>query len=577
MKIEDLLPISSSMQILFVDDEKEFRESTLFFLGDLFQQVDVAQNGIDALALYKANKYDIVITDLSMPLLDGIGLIKKIQILNPAQAILVVSAYNEATHLLECIHLGVTGYVLKPLNFDELVSSIYKVALFSKNELAKQSYKKELEFSLEEQKMMLEKNYQEMQQLLTLDKVTQLPNLVMLHRMLDQIPSTQAVTLILCNINHFSLINHSYGFDFGDKVLKKMGDFLRYALTAFHYDFGIFRYVSDEFVILLQEALEYPEEIVLHMQSLLKETPITENDGESIYLTMSCGIVSSEKPVMMLSLAQEALKEARYKGLPNQFCTYDKNKTYFKKSDFQFTWIKKLRSALEEERVIPWFQPIVDNQTEKIFSYECLARIKDEANKIILPALFIPAARQSGMMTNLTKAIVSKSFQTFSGTDTHFSINISYEDLLSPDFVEYLCYKQKQYAIRPKNVLLEILEDVVINEEEKSPIANFKILKDMGYQIALDDFGSDRSNFNRFASMGVDFLKIDGQFIRGIDHHIIHQSIVESIVHMAEHLDIKVIAEFVETKEEYEMVKSLGVHYSQGYYFYKPNFLPIYT
>ncbi len=111
----------------------------------------------------------------------------------------------------------------------------------------------------------------------------------------------------------------------------------------------------------------------------------------------------------------------------------------------------------------------------------------------------------------------------------------------------------------------------MINEEQKETLVNLSILKEMGYKIALDDFGSDRSNFNRFEMMGVDFLKIDGQFIRGIDHHIIHQSIVKSFVNMAEHLNIKVIAEFVETEQEYEMVKSLGVHYSQGYYFYKPN------
>jgi diguanylate cyclase (GGDEF)-like protein len=574
--LDDLVPLSSSMNVLFIDDDAQFREETVSFLVDIFARVDIACNGEEALNLYTQNHYmyDIVITDLSMPIMDGITLIKQVQLLNPSQSILVISAYNEAYHLLECIHLGVTGYVLKPIHLKELISSLYKIALYTQNDMKQKRYKEELELSLEERKVELEKNYHALQNALTTDTVTGLPNSVMLHRTLDQLKQSDEVTLVLCNINYFSLINHSYGFEFGDQVLKKLGEFLISTLALFKPDIQVFRYVSDEFAIVIHQDLDH-QEMIQQLQVLLKETPIITYDDEPIYLTISSGIASSKKPSILLVLAQEALKEARHRGIPNQICSYDEQKVCLQKSDVKFTWIKKLRLALEEGRVVPYFHPIVDNITQEIFSYECLARIKEDYDKIISPALFIPAARQSGLMTNLTKNIIAKSFQIFSKTDTRFSINISYEDLLCSDFVEYICYKQKQYAIKSHNVTLEILEDVAANEKNKGIFVSLEILKEMGYQIALDDFGSDRSNFNRFENIGVDFLKIDGQFIRGIDQHLLHQGIVESIVHMAHNLKIKVVAEFVETKAEYEMLKALGVHYSQGYYFYQPSAMPV--
>ena len=124
-------------------------------------------------------------------------------------------------------------------------------------------------------------------------------------------------------------------------------------------------------------------------------------------------------------------------------------------------------------------------------------------------------------------------------------------------------------------VTFEILEDIIISDINHEPLQNLHILKKMGYLLALDDFGSDRSNFNRLETLGVDFLKIDGQFIKGIQNNPRNQDIVESIASMAQKMRMEVIAEFVSTKEEFEVVKKLGVHYSQGFLFNAPLELPI--
>lgn len=179
-------------------------------------------------------------------------------------------------------------------------------------------------------------------------------------------------------------------------------------------------------------------------------------------------------------------------------------------------------------------------------------------------------------MSNLTRMMINKSFKIFAGKDIAFSINITNEDLLNQTFIDFLQTKQKIYNIDPSLITFEILEDIIISDSNHVPLRNLKVLKEMGYLLALDDFGSDRSNFNRLENMGVDFLKIDGQFIKGIDTNLRNQDIVESIASMAKKIGMKVVAEFVETKEEFEMVKKLGVDFSQGYFFNAPlEILPI--
>ncbi len=218
---------------------------------------------------------------------------------------------------------------------------------------------------------------------------------------------------------------------------------------------------------------------------------------------------------------------------------------------------------------MPFFQPIISNSSGKIVKYECLARVEDEG-EIISPIHFLESARRSGLMGNLTRSMINKCFKLFSGNEIEFSLNIANEDLLDHTFIDFLTMKQKHYNINPQHVILEILEDIIISDVNPLPLQNLHILKKLGYKLALDDFGTNRSNFNRLEAIRVDILKIDGQFIQGIDTNEKNQYIVKMITNMAKKMHIEVIAEFVETGQEYEMVKNIGVDYSQGYYFNKP-------
>lgn len=573
INLQDLFALTANLRILYAEDDAILRENTTALLKDLFYEIDGVNDGEEAFKCYQAhpNHYDIVITDLNMPNMNGMELVRNIQLINPKQPIIVVSAHNETEFFLESIRKNVNGYILKPIDFDQLIETLHKTATLIHERIQRENRQQKLTQTIEEQNRQLAKNSQVMHEFLTIDKVTKLQNATMLYNFLERFKEDHAITIMLYNIDNFSFINQTYGTTFADETLRKVGEFLQFNLSN---NVHIYRYNSDEFVIVFDPQLLSPEFIAVQMQAFFRETPIGEIDEKPVYITLSCGIATAKSTSSLLPNARIALREARMRGIPNQYNIYNTQDLFLKRSAIETSWIQKFRIALEEDRVVPYFQPIIDNQTDKVISYECLARIEDDG-EVISPFNFLEAARRSGLMSNLTRIMINKAFKIFAGREVGFSINISNEDLLTQGFIDFLINKQKMYHIDPRWVTFEILEDIIISDLNHIPLQNLHILKAMGYRLALDDFGSDRSNFNRFENIGVDVVKIDGQFIKNIHLNPRNQNIVETITAMAHKMNINVVAEFVSTQEELDVVKTLGVDYSQGYFFNAPLELPL--
>ncbi len=569
ISLNELLALTSNLHILYAEDDIVLRENTVSLLSDLFEKIDEASDGIEALSLYKQTpfEYDIIITDLNMPHMNGMELIKSVQLINPNQLIIVISAHNETEYFLESIRNNVNGYILKPIDFDQLLETLYKVSTLATERKESANNKAQLQQMIEEKNAQLAHSSQLVHDFLTIDKVTKLQNATMLYAFLDKCPINHELTIMLYNIDDFSFINQTYGIDLADDILKTVGEYLQYNIAE---DVHLYRYNSDEFVIIFDPKIIHPEMFAVQIQAFFRETPVGEFQHKPLYVTLSCGIATSKDPSSLLPNARIALREARMRGLPNQYNIYNAADLFLKRFESETNWIQKFRLALEEDRVVPYFQPIVDNKTGEIAKYECLARIEDDG-EVISPSHFLEAARRSGLMSNLTRSMINKSFKIFSHQKVEFSLNITNEDLLNSSFIEFLMAKQKFYEIDPTFVTFEILEDIILSDLNHVPLQNLNILKSMGYRLALDDFGSDRSNLNRLESVGVSFLKIDGQFISGIDTNLRNQHIVETITSMAKKMHIQVIAEYVATQDEYETVKRLGVDFSQGFYFDVPH------
>lgn len=235
-------------------------------------------------------------------------------------------------------------------------------------------------------------------------------------------------------------------------------------------------------------------------------------------------------------------------------------------------WREKTKQIVKNKAIIPYYQPIYNLNTGKIDKYEVLARaiVNDE---IISPFFFINHAEELGLINEITKMIILSSFEYFENKTDEFalSINLSEKDLNNYDFINFIKDALKRFNIKPERITLEILENITFLEGNEKIIQKIIELQELGFKLAIDDFGSDNSNFSRLLNINIDYIKFDAIFIKNINKNERNKIIVKSMVSMAKVLNIKTIAEFVENEEILDIVKECGIDYAQGYFIGKPN------
>lgn len=394
------------------------------------------------------------------------------------------------------------------------------------------------------------------------DSLTELPSRFAL---IEHLESLEHANVFLIDVDNFSNINSAYGFEVGDRVLVEIARLIDIAKPL---SSTLFRLNSDEFVVVCTEMMSSSKlsELASSMISFFDQTEILALDDVDIKISVSIGIAIG-KGSGVLSHARTAIKELREHKRAS-YKIYDPNSAFIKKQQENIYWIHKIKEAFENEQLVTFYQPIVNNKTKKIQKYECLIRIRN--NGIITPPIrFMEASRLTGTLTLLTKTVIEQSFKKFNTTEYEFSINITNTDLYLNYLEEYLLKCAKKYAIDPSRVTLEILEDVTtLNTPEI--LAQLSSLKYYGFKISVDDFGSQSSNFSRLLEFSPDYLKIDGSFVKNILSDKNSLVIVEAVVLLCKKSNIKVIAEFVHSAEVQAKIEELGVDYSQGYFFGEP-------
>ena len=375
-------------------------------------------------------------------------------------------------------------------------------------------------------------------------------------------------SLVLLNIDNFSYVNLAYGFQVGDKLLKAI---VRELKKMSGENENIFRINSDEFAIICNEQNIPIYNKINALKDYFSKLSFTIEEI-TLNVTFSFGISLGDD--VSLQNSALALKKAKDAG-KNQMVVFDKDITMIDRQQRE-TFVKYnniIHEAVKYDMIIPYFQGIKNNKTDKIDKYESLIRIllKDE---LMTPYKFLKTAKLSGMLPSLTKVMIDKSFEVMSNNDYTFSINITEDDLDLKYLQEYLNAKAKEYGIEHNRVILEILEGVSSAGKEDN-LKQLVSLKEAGYRLAIDDFGSEYSNFERVLDLDIDFLKIDAKYIKNIDTNEKSYEIVKSIVYFAKNANIQCIAEFVCNQEIQDIIKQLGIDYSQGYLFSKPAPEPI--
>ncbi|WP_373001712.1 EAL domain-containing protein [Sulfurimonas sp.] len=375
--------------------------------------------------------------------------------------------------------------------------------------------------------------------------------------------TSEKSTLALINIDRFSDINDYFGYEIGDKVLQEIAEIIKNIITK---DAKAYRLSSDEFAVLYSNS-ELSGDIKVDIEGLIDRIENTnlEIDGYNIAPIISCGI-SSGKKQDAYKLSHIAIKESKQSH--KKIVIYDESEYLQTQTKNNIEVIDTIKLGIKEDRFLPFYQGIVDNKTKKIVKYEALIRLKQRDDSIISPYFFLEHAKKAKLYDRLTILMIEKTFKKFSKLEYDFSINLCLQDILSAEIIKILVDNLKTYKCGNR-VVLEIVESEGIENFNELDLF-IKEVKKYGCKIAIDDFGTGYSNFSYLAKLNIDYIKIDGSLVDNIDKDITQRITVESILLFAKNMNIKTIAEFVETENVYNLLVELGVDFSQGYLFSKP-------
>jgi len=410
------------------------------------------------------------------------------------------------------------------------------------------------------------------------DALTQLPNR---HLFIDRLQqaikqshrSHKKIAVLFIDLDRFKSINESLGHDVGDTMLKDIAEKLKLSVRETD---SIARFGGDEFAVML-DRIDDASMINDIVKSIIKQIskPFLIN-GHQLYVTASIGIslypLDGETPNILLRNADSAMYKAKDEGR-NTYQYYTKEMTA---QAFEHVLMESnLRHALENHEFIVYYQPQVCAEDNLIFGMEALVRWQHSELGLISPDKFIPLAEETGLIVPLGEEIfdiATKQIVTWmkdAGRDYRVAINLSVKQLQQVDIVEKLTNIMQDNECSPEWVELEVTEGYVMKNPELA-IETLQIFSDMGIEIAIDDFGTGYSSLSYLKRLPINKLKIDQSFVRDISIDEDDKAIVESIIYLSKAMQLKVIAEGVETMEQKEFLMQQGCQEMQGYLYSKP-------
>ena len=393
------------------------------------------------------------------------------------------------------------------------------------------------------------------------DALTGCPNRI---RLMEDINEVSDGILLLVNIDEFQQINDFYGHIAGDHVLNTLAKTLTF-LSSSKKDMMVYKLSADEFALLTTTPMGYNslELFLSQLSTHIESNPIYYEDA-TLNIRITLGATMNIQDGM--EKADIALKTARVRHKP--FMIYDENLNIEHQYQQNMQWVQRLTAAIAENRIVPYFQPVFDNQTGDVRSYECLVRLIESDGNVLTPFHFLEISKKARLYTRLTSIMIEKSCRHFRDKSDHFSVNLSVDDILDSHTVSFIKEQIMTHGVSDR-IIFEILESVGI--ENYPEIYNFiEEMKALGCQFAIDDFGSGYSNFEHLLKLRIDYIKIDGSLIRNLHTDTNAVAVIQAIVHFAHKRQLICIAEFVHNAEVYEIVKELGIERSQGFYLGEP-------
>lgn len=541
--------IPALKKILIVDDNRVNRQILNKILSTKYNIIE-AENGEVALSILRQNheSISVVLLDIIMPVLDGYEVLERMHedIFLSKIPTIVTSGQNSEDAEVKALSLGANDYIIKP----------YKPEII-KHRVSNTIYLRETSaFINSVQNDSLTNTFSKEYFYMCVAETL-------------QSNSQKQYDLICLDIERFKLVNDMYGIQVGDNLLKHVGKTLISVVNGY----GICgRIGADEFVCLVPHRDEYQNEYFENITEMINSF----SDTIKLSLILRYGIYcieDSATPVNIMCDRANLAKESIKGKYDTYFAYYDDN--IRQKLLEEQIIVSDMKNALLENQFKVYFQPKYDLKTREIVGAEALVRWVHPEKGFMLPGNFIPIFEKNGFITELDIYVWDQCCQKMRAwidkghTSTPISINVSRADIYNPNLPEILISMIQKYKLSPKNLHLEITE-TAYTENPAQLIEMVLKLKKIGFIIEMDDFGTGYSSLNMLSELPIDVLKLDMRFIQREEKKSNDRSVLSFIISLAKWMDLKVVAEGVETNNQVQLLKSLNCEYAQGYYYSKP-------
>ena len=529
------ISILKNITILYAEDEKDLREVTHQILKGFTKKQYVAQNGQEGLELFKAheNEIDLIITDVNMPVMNGLDMVKEIKKININIPIIVATAFSNKEYLLEAIDIGIDKYVLKPIDIAKLLQVMSQSLI-----------------------------YHELKDLYT-DSLTNLPNRNKLKKDLSE---NNIDLMALLDVDEFSTINDLFGEKIGDTILYELASKIKNYFSDNEY--FVYRMEADKFAIVAKQNNKDVDEFYnlckAFADKIEKESLLIEEDEIDINITI--GIAQGDG-ARAFKYSQRVINYARTKL--QRIMIYNESFKIQQSFEENIKWVKQLKIGFRENLFQAYFQPIVDTNTKVIHKYEALIRYITKDGVEIAPYNFINVAKKTKLYPNIIKIVIQDAFKLIKNKNKRVSVNISFDDIANEETTTFIYEILEQHKEYTKFLEFEILESEEISDFNE--VSRFiSEIKKFDCIVGVDDFGAGYSNFNLLTLLDIDFVKIDGSLIEKITTSKDLEIIVNTIANFSKEFKVKTVAEYVSNEDIYNKIKELNIDYCQGYYFDRP-------
>lgn len=564
-----MLSISRTMtKILIIEDEEMIRANIKELLEVEDFEVWEAEHGEIGIHLAQTHEPDLILCDVMMPILDGYEVLEQLRC-HPSTAtipFIFMTALSDRTNIRKGMELGADDYISKPCTSTELLKAI--TVRLEKNSRVKQYYQNQVQ-----------KVQEEFKKLIYIDPITNLPNRLALREQFEEVKAkitsekTQLIPVISVNIDRFRRINQAWGSDSTNCLLKAVGERMKNQFCSK----AKISHLDEEKFILILEVQEEENTVFKIAKNILKNLslPYFIYDQE-ILITFSLGIAfysrDGDEIDDLLHCSQIAVDYA-YKQGGNRYECYQE--IWTTKDDDQIALENDLRRALEQNEFQLYYQPKVNLKTGKIIGAEALIRWIHSKRGFVSPAVFIPLAEEIGLIEPIGEWVLrtacrqTKTWHKLGLEMLQIAVNLSGRQFYLPDIRQRVLEILLAEGLPSCCLELELTESFLV-EHEDSSIQKLNQLKGLGLQIAIDDFGTGYSSLSYLQQFPFDVLKLDRCFIQNIDQNPKNKIIVEAVIKMAHQLNLKVVAEGVETTAELNVLQQYQCDIIQGYLFSRP-------